>query len=398
MFLLGYRQSVGATKLGQLYLINKAMLQSSAGLNLAVYLLLKSEQASSENDVDASWVQSHPVMKHLHKINVLLHKLEEQVEDKVPGLHEQMDKLVKASALLAHGEVDFDTEGEAEMDEEERNSSSASDSGDDVSVEKHLLTKTVEEQVDRSSEGTSDESEEETDERARARMIANEARFGLRANEVSTAANSRRRTKKALVSDFGDTEGATDEPELGKSLAATLNSIEQRAAVRQRKISPTADVIDNEDEDDRMQRGLAMMEEDLGPASDRDNESDEDNEGVFDPEQEDDDFYAQVSQKSKRKKDFKKNLYAVQPKYPRMEEEVEGERAISRAILKNRGLVPHKNKLNRNPRVKKREQYRKALIRRKGAVREVRKDEGHKYGGEATGIKTNISRSRRFAS
>lgn len=73
-----------------------------------------------------------------------------------------------------------------------------------------------------------------------------------------------------------------------------------------------------------------------------------------------------------------------------------GERPIGRMIMKNRGLVAHKNKLNRNPRVKKREQYRKALIRRKGTVREVRTDEGHKYGGEETGIKSRISRSRKL--
>jgi len=64
--------------------------------------------------------------------------------------------------------------------------------------------------------------------------------------------------------------------------------------------------------------------------------------------------------------------------------------------MKNRGLVAHKSKLNRNPRVKKREQYRKALVRRKGHVREVRTDEGHKYGGEATGIKSGLSRSRKL--
>lgn len=73
-----------------------------------------------------------------------------------------------------------------------------------------------------------------------------------------------------------------------------------------------------------------------------------------------------------------------------------GERAIGRAIMKNRGLVAHKPKINRNPRVKKREQYRKALIRRKGAVREVRTEEGHVYGGESTGIKSGISRSRKL--
>lgn len=73
-----------------------------------------------------------------------------------------------------------------------------------------------------------------------------------------------------------------------------------------------------------------------------------------------------------------------------------GERAISKTIMKNRGLVAHKSKLNRNPRVKKREQYRKALVRRKGHVRDVRTDEGHRYGGEETGIKSGLSRSRKL--
>ena len=73
-----------------------------------------------------------------------------------------------------------------------------------------------------------------------------------------------------------------------------------------------------------------------------------------------------------------------------------GERAIGQMIMKNRGLVAHKNKLNRNPRVKKREQYRKALIRRRGAVREIRTGEAHAYGGEETGVKKGVSRSRKL--
>jgi len=52
--------------------------------------------------------------------------------------------------------------------------------------------------------------------------------------------------------------------------------------------------------------------------------------------------------------------------------------------------------MNRNPRVKKREQYRKALIRRRGAVREVRTGEADNYGGELTGIKTGVSHSRKL--
>jgi Sas10 C-terminal domain len=46
-------------------------------------------------------------------------------------------------------------------------------------------------------------------------------------------------------------------------------------------------------------------------------------------------------------------------------------RGVSYEIIKNRGLTPHKSKLNRNPRVKKREAYRKAVIRRKGQVVDV---------------------------
>ncbi|KAG5185000.1 Sas10 C-terminal domain-containing protein, partial [Tribonema minus] len=75
-----------------------------------------------------------------------------------------------------------------------------------------------------------------------------------------------------------------------------------------------------------------------------------------------------------------------------------GKRAASYEIIKNRGLTPHKSKLNRNPRVKKREAYRKAVIRRKGQVREVRTNEAGRYAGEGTGIRSTVTRGRKFAS
>merc|ERR1719491_1982530 len=104
-----------------------------------------------------------------------------------------------------------------------------------------------------------------------------------------------------------------------------------------------------------------------------------------------------MKEKSLKKKEMKKSMYAVAPKYPNLDIEIKGERPIGNQIMKNRGLVAHKSKLNRNPRVKKREQYRKALIRRRGAVREVRTGEAHAYGGEASGIKSTLSRSRKLA-
>lgn len=46
----------------------------------------------------------------------------------------------------------------------------------------------------------------------------------------------------------------------------------------------------------------------------------------------------------------------------------DAKRAITYQIAKNKGLTPHKKKELRNPRVKHRMKFRKAVIRRKGQV------------------------------
>lgn len=77
------------------------------------------------------------------------------------------------------------------------------------------------------------------------------------------------------------------------------------------------------------------------------------------------------------------------------EEEEDARRGITRQIAKNKGLTPHRKKEVRNPRVKHRGKFRKALIRRKGAVRTVRK-EVKRYGGEISGIKSSVTKSVKF--
>jgi U3 small nucleolar RNA-associated protein 3 len=205
-----------------------------------------------------------------------------------------------------------------------------------------------------------------------------------------------------MLADTGDDENEEEQQkDASRSLAKTLNAIEQRSAVRKRRPASVAEELDEVNEvGGELGRGIEMMEAELGKFSDEESGEPpmgaEDDESLPDNEDEDG-YYAHVAKRSKSRKEYKKNLYRVAPKFPRTEKEIEGERAISKQILKNRGLVAHKAKINRNPRVKKREQYRKALIRRKGAVREVRTDEGHKYGGEETGIKSGLSRSRKLA-
>ncbi|XP_060661429.1 something about silencing protein 10 [Drosophila nasuta] len=70
-------------------------------------------------------------------------------------------------------------------------------------------------------------------------------------------------------------------------------------------------------------------------------------------------------------------------------------RGITYQMAKNKGLTPHRKKELRNPRVKHRGKYRKALIRRKGAVRSVR-TEVKRYGGEVSGIKAGVTKSVKF--
>ena len=71
-------------------------------------------------------------------------------------------------------------------------------------------------------------------------------------------------------------------------------------------------------------------------------------------------------------------------------------RLITRQIQKNKGLTPKRSKLQRNPRVKHRVKFQKAKVRRKGQVREVRK-EVNKYGGELSGINARVKKGVRLA-
>lgn len=77
------------------------------------------------------------------------------------------------------------------------------------------------------------------------------------------------------------------------------------------------------------------------------------------------------------------------------EEEEDGKRAITYQMEKNKGLLPKRKREQRNPRVKYRRKFEKAVIRRKGQVREPRK-ELKKYGGELTGINVRAIKSVKF--
>lgn len=168
------------------------------------------------------------------------------------------------------------------------------------------------------------------------------------------------------------------------------------------------DENENDEDDRRFENILSVDDRKRRRAPDYDMNNDDDEDEGFNNHMNDDDDNEYDNEDnlledfSQKKKDFlakKKAHYTAEPQYGGYEDMIKDgttKRAASYEIIKNRGLTPHRKKANRNPRVKKREMYDKAIIRRKGQVRDVITGNVGAYGGEMTGIKANIARSRKM--
>ncbi|QDZ21457.1 Sas10 domain-containing protein [Chloropicon primus] len=126
-------------------------------------------------------------------------------------------------------------------------------------------------------------------------------------------------------------------------------------------------------------------------------EADVYSDGLDDDVQEDFELYSGAKKRSDERKAMK-NARRGQGTYtrpPLEEERVEGgaKRLINNEILKNRGLTPRRPKEMKNPRKKHRIKFQRALVRRRGQVPGERETRADAYGGEATGIKTRITKS-----
>ncbi|KAH6815032.1 hypothetical protein C2S51_019852 [Perilla frutescens var. frutescens] len=111
----------------------------------------------------------------------------------------------------------------------------------------------------------------------------------------------------------------------------------------------------------------------------------------------DSELYQEVKRQRAAKLAAKSAKYSRTPEVSSLPETVDGKRHISNQIEKNRGLTCARKKLIKNPRKKYKLKHKKAEVRRKGQVRDIRKPAGS-YGGEASGINAGVSRSVRFKS
>ncbi|KAK7690394.1 hypothetical protein QCA50_007052 [Cerrena zonata] len=141
------------------------------------------------------------------------------------------------------------------------------------------------------------------------------------------------------------------------------------------------------------------MEMGMEGAGKRRRGEDEDEGGSGD-ESGDDGYYELVKRQTREKKDRKKAEYDAVKAAERAElmadETANGPRSLTRAILKNKGLTPHRSKSVRNPRVKKRQRYEKAKkkVSSQKAVYKGGLAATGKYEGEKTGISKVIKSVR----
>ncbi|KFZ53080.1 Something about silencing protein 10, partial [Podiceps cristatus] len=106
-------------------------------------------------------------------------------------------------------------------------------------------------------------------------------------------------------------------------------------------------------------------------------------------------YYKMMEEKLKLKRKRNEDQDTVDEAAVLEGEDPDKKRGVTYQMIKNKGLTPRRKKIDRNPRVKHREKFRQAKIRRKGQVREVQR-ELHRYAGELSGIRAGVKKSRKL--
>ncbi|KAH8104786.1 Sas10 C-terminal domain-containing protein [Cristinia sonorae] len=132
-----------------------------------------------------------------------------------------------------------------------------------------------------------------------------------------------------------------------------------------------------------------VEEDDTGKKGKRRREEDEDSGSA---ESDGEGYYELVKRKSKEKKEKKKAEYEALAEAERIvpdEDSASGPRSLTRAILSNKGLTPHRSKSVRNPRVKKRQKFEKAkkkVSSQKAVYKDGLASTKGRYEGEKSGV------------
>ncbi|KAJ0413915.1 Sas10 C-terminal domain-containing protein [Aspergillus carlsbadensis] len=366
------------------------------------FMLLTSGDGSSDNSstVSPAQLRSHPVMTSL----VNFRKLWDTVKDITPV------------EVNPRKEISEQIESDMEIDTPEVRTTE--------SKKGKMTKKEKKEKKPTKAERAAEAVRAEAEARRAKRLEETEANLASLSNLV-TAPGRKRVVQKAKGpskdaddSDFGDEDALTakeaeEKTKQKRSLRFYTSQIAQKSNKRSaagRDAGGDIDIPHRERLKDRQARLNAEAErrgkqkpqgaEELGGDSDEeDHRVRRELRGNDASGSDDDDYYDMVAARTNKRKGDKQEAYAAAAReggHVEIQEEIgpDGKRAITYQIEKNRGLAPKRNKLNRNPRVKKRMRF-EAKKKKLGSVRQVYKggEGAGGYGGELTGIKKNLVKS-----
>ncbi|KAG0745088.1 hypothetical protein G6F57_001395 [Rhizopus arrhizus] len=220
--------------------------------------------------------------------------------------------------------------------------------------------------------------------------------------EFKSLKKAAKKRKRQDVEDFGELD-ALDELDMEdklikkKSIRDYVAKIESKQAKNTNKYQGDSD-LPYRDRVKQERKGVAQPQDNSADLDDAD--WDEDDAAAADEVRNgkadsDDEYYAEIAaQKAANKRAKLEEYEASRPEIESRDIEVEEgqKRLASQKILKNRGLTPHRKKENRNARVKNRMKYDKKM-KKLSSTRAVYKPLSSNYGGEMSGVKTNVVKS-----
>ncbi|KAG1471605.1 hypothetical protein G6F56_002032 [Rhizopus delemar] len=331
--------------------------------NISFYFALKASEKSE--------IREHPVIESLftlrqtlEKVEGLEKKLKPEIDDFVAVLYNQ-DAPKKSSTEKVRKETKKAEPVLSEVESEEESSEAFEEEEDVADEEEDPRVEDIEE-------------------------------------EFKSLRKSAKKRKRQPVEDFGELE-ALDELDMEdkltkkKSIRDYVAKIESKQAKLTNKYQgdsdlPYRDRVKNE------RKGVAQPQDTSADLDDAD--WDEDDAAVANSVRNgkvdsDDEYYADIAaQKADNKRAKLENYEAQRPEIESRDIDVEDgkKRLASKKILKNRGLTPHRKKENRNARVKNRSKYEKKM-KKLSSTRAVYKAPTATYGGEMSGVKTNVVKS-----
>ncbi|KAI3893107.1 hypothetical protein MKX03_015677, partial [Papaver bracteatum] len=402
------------TKGGMHYLEVKRLLLLSYSQAITFYLLLKSEGHS---------VREHPVLARIVEMKNLLDKMKQLDENLPAGIEE----IINLNEIESRVDILEDTDAvtsEAQKKFHRPSSVSAKTQEASLSPGAPELVKVDLSKAHKSKEKT----KQQTDQVGKQSMEMLKIRADLEAKYKQKGMITAPKHDQALkhltarvngqlqsLDDFDD-EVVEKDGHASKRQTSKLSELVRVKTKKPKVISGDDDLPKRDDIGERRRKNeLRVLAKAGGGSIHDDNEDGDVNEGNpgarkrrradiedddVEAEESEDEFYKQVKQQRDAKLSAKAQLYSrtsAPLPLPGTEEVADGKRHITTQMEKNRGLTRPRNKNKKNPRTNYKNKHNKAVMKRKGQVRDVKKPMGP-YGGEVSGINAKISRSTRFKS